>query len=610
MGKTKDKNSKRFNFWPYFAKHKGLIAFWIVLLLIDIVVQTFLGIYAGYVLADISSSLFVLAIKKTIITTAILIFANLLGHIRSNIYFRMSNKIINAMRIDIAEQAFKVADSAYTDHKTSNFTQRISHDTQTIFDKVYSFIGFLQQIVTAVIMVSYITIISWFVGIVALIAIVSIFIFEKIRRKIHKRNRKELLKRNEKTGAFLNEIVRSQKDIKSLNLEKKLRENLVGLAESQAEQSIKTSKTNRRFNTCRFIFTNIIIATVLIIGLWQTHLGLLTLSSFMIIYTNRYEINYLANILTDFSDFTTEIDLAVSRISELYEDDEYALEKFGNKKLKEVHGRIEFKNVAFGYVEYKEKTEDEIKQEIKQNKKNKIKQRVKSRVVVGKNMVFDNLNFEIEPNTTVSFVGVSGSGKSTILNLMSKMYNVDKGKVLIDGIDIQKLSKETIRESISVVNQSPYIFDMSIRENLQLVKSDATDDDIFQALKEAALDEFVENLPQKLDTIVGESGIKLSGGQKQRLAIARAMLRKSPIIIFDESTSSLDNLSQNQVKKSIDNIKGKSTVVIVAHRLSTIKNVDKIFFLEHGEIVDSGTFEELYKRNKKFKTIFLAENIE
>ena len=129
-------------------------------------------------------------------------------------------------------------------------------------------------------------------------------------------------------------------------------------------------------------------------------------------------------------------------------------------------------------------------------------------------------------------------------------------------------------------------------------------------IEESALEDFIAELPEGINTKVGESGIKLSGGQKQRLAIARAMLRRSPIIIFDESTSSLDNISQNQIKKSIDNIKGKSTIVIVAHRLSTIKNVDKIFFLEHGEIVDSGTFEELYKRNKKFKTIFLAENIE
>ena len=609
MVKMKDK-TKRFNFWPYFKKHRLMISIWMILMLVDIGIQTFYGIYAGYILANISASMFVLAIKQFVIMTAVMVIANLLAHIRTNIYIRVSNKIVNAMRIDIAEQAFKVADKAYSDHKTSNFTQRIASDPQTIFDRVVAFVDYLQRIITSSIMIGYIIIISWSVGLIAIVVIISIFIFEKIRRKIFKKNKKELLKRNEKTSGFLNEIVRSQKDIKSLNLEKKLRENLTTLADSQAEQNVKTAIVNRRFNTSKFIFINIMVTLVLVIGLWQTHLGMLTLASFMIIYTNRYEINYVANILTDFSNFSTEIDLAVSRISELYEDDEYELEKFGTRTLKQVKGSIKFTNVNFEYTEYREKTEEEIKSETKANKKNKVKTRVKTRVVIGKNKVFDNLNFEIEPNTTVAFVGVSGSGKSTILNLMSKMYNVNKGKVLIDGVDIQKLSKETIRNAISLVNQFPYIFDMTIKENLMLAKPDATDEEINTAIKESALEDFVKELPQGLDTRVGESGIKLSGGQKQRLAIARAMLRKSPIILFDESTSSLDNLSQNQVKKSINNIKGKSTIVIVAHRLSTIKNVDKIFFLEQGEIVDQGTFNELYKRNKKFKTIFLAENIE
>ena len=246
---------------------------------------------------------------------------------------------------------------------------------------------------------------------------------------------------------------------------------------------------------------------------------------------------------------------------------------------------------------------------MKQNRKKKIKTRVKTREPIGRNEIFENLNFEIEPNKTVAFVGISGSGKSTILNLISKMYEVDDGEVLIDGVNINDLSKQSLRNAISLVNQFPYIFDMTVKENLLLAKPDATDEEIVYSLKQAALYDFIESLPQKIDTVVGESGIKLSGGQKQRLAIARAMLKKSSVILFDESTSSLDNLAQNQVKESINNIKGKSTIIIVAHRLSTIKNVDKIFFLEKGKITDEGTFEELFERNENFRKIFLAENI-
>ena len=231
------------------------------------------------------------------------------------------------------------------------------------------------------------------------------------------------------------------------------------------------------------------------------------------------------------------------------------------------------------------------------------------KVETSQNKIFDKLSFKIPANSTVAFVGKSGSGKSTILNLISKMYEADEGKVLIGGEDIKDFDKESLRQTISLVNQFPYIFDMTIKENLILAKANASDDEIADALKKSSLDEFVYSLPKGIETKVGESGIKLSGGQKQRLAIARAMLRKSKITIFDESTSSLDNIAQEHVKRSIDLMKGQSTIIIVAHRLSTIKNVDHIFFLDEGKIIDEGTFDKLFNTNEKFKTMFLAENI-
>ena len=179
---------------------------------------------------------------------------------------------------------------------------------------------------------------------------------------------------------------------------------------------------------------------------------------------------------------------------------------------------------------------------------------------------------------------------------------------MIDGINVKKLSKETLRGSISLVNQFPYIFNKSIRENLKLANNDATDKMLNKALKDASLYDFVKNLKNGLDTIVGENGVKLSGGQKQRLAIARALLKESKIILFDESTSSLDNFAQEDVRKSIEKLKNK-TVVIVAHRLSTIKNADIIFFLEKGKIIAKGTFEKLFEKNKKFREMFVAENL-
>ena len=229
---------------------------------------------------------------------------------------------------------------------------------------------------------------------------------------------------------------------------------------------------------------------------------------------------------------------------------------------------------------------------------------------IKKEPIFKDLSFTIKPNTTVAFVGKSGSGKSTILSLISKLNDVDNGEVKIDGINIKEISKFSLRENISLINQFPYIFDMTIRENIKLAKPNASDKEILKACKDANLYDYIQSLPQGLDTKIGENGVKMSGGEKQRLAIARALIKNTRIIIFDESTSSLDNASQAEITKAINKLSGKHTIIIVAHRLSTIKDVDKIYFLEKGKIIDEGTFNYLNAHNEKFKTLFLAENLE
>ena len=185
---------------------------------------------------------------------------------------------------------------------------------------------------------------------------------------------------------------------------------------------------------------------------------------------------------------------------------------------------------------------------------------------------------------------------------------VDSGTIEIDGVNINLLSKKSLRENIALINQFPYIFDMSIRDNLKLINPNATEEELILSLKQSGFYQDVLNMPKGLDTRVGESGLKLSGGQRQRLAISRAILKQSKIMLFDESTSSLDNFTQQIVQNTIEELKGSRTIVIVAHRLSTIKNADTIYFLEKGKIVDSGSFEELYNKNETFKAMFLIEN--
>lgn len=592
----------RFNIGKYFKRHAFGIFVVVFCYLLSSATTVINTLVAAEFLTHITTANYPLAFRFLLYSAGIALANELLYLIIGYLATYLQVHITNAMSVDIAEQVFKISSKSYSDHNTSNFTRRISYDPSNLFVNIRMILDNMSDIISSAVITIYICTVNIWVGLLMIGGLAVGTIVEKFRKRVYVKNKKITHKSNEKVNSLLNEVVRSERDIKSLNLEQPLKNEIAKKYEDYQKKQLKTDFTDMGFFRIRNLIMAVLVLGVLWLGAYLMEKALLTFTAFMIIYSNRGSLRMLVWILGRLSLYVTEIKLSFGRINELYENDEYELETFGKRKLKNVKGSIKFDKVAYTYIDMKLNPEYE-KLTAKQKKT------TPKYIESGRNKIFHNLNFEIEPNSTVAFVGKSGSGKSTILNLISKMYEVDSGKVLIDGVNINSLNKQTIRSSIALVNQFPYIFDMTIKENLLMVRPNATDEQITQALKDSALDEFIATLEDGINTRVGESGIKLSGGQKQRLAIARALLKESSIILFDESTSSLDNIAQQQVKQSIDNIKGKSTIVIVAHRLSTIKNVDKIFFLEDGKIMDQGTFEELYERNSAFKTIFLAENI-
>ena len=256
------------------------------------------------------------------------------------------------------------------------------------------------------------------------------------------------------------------------------------------------------------------------------------------------------------------------------DDNKFKKEKFGTKHLKKVKGNFEFENVSFGYND---------------------------------KLILKDLSFKIKENETVAFVGKSGAGKTTIFNLLCKMYDINEGTITIDGININDLDKDSIRGNITIISQNPYIFNMSIKDNLRLVKKDLTDKEMIKACEIACLDEFINELPDRYDTIIGEGGVNISGGQKQRLAIARALVQKTEIILFDEATSALDNITQEKITNALNNMKNEYTILIIAHRLSTIQNADRILYIEDGKIQKEGTHKCLLKNCKEYKELYETE---
>ena len=310
------------------------------------------------------------------------------------------------------------------------------------------------------------------------------------------------------------------------------------------------------------------IALVMAFGTYLVLSGKMTSGSLLSFVTSLLllykPVKTLGNTLTNIQ----TIFVALCRTLELFDIDAEIKQKENAVDMTTVKEGISFENVCFEYVE--------------------------------DCPVLKNINLRANVGETVAIVGNSGGGKTTIANLLPRFYDVKSGAVKIDGIDIRDFSLTSLRENISVVFQDNFLFTGTIKENLLMGNFNATDEDIDCVVKAAHLDELLAELPDGLDTEIGERGTTLSGGQRQRVAIARAMLKDSPIVILDEATSALDNKSEAIVQKALDNLMQNKTVFVIAHRLSTIKNADKIAVINEGELVELGTHDELLNNDNGF----------
>ena len=302
--------------------------------------------------------------------------------------------------------------------------------------------------------------------------------------------------------------------------------------------------------------------------------GLLNGANMLVLYMYRGRATEFINEIGGIYRNYKEVNISMERIYEVIGGEKYPKDKYGDIKITDFLGELEFKNVFFGY---------------------------------DKNQVLKGINFKIKAGETIGIVGKSGAGKTTIFNLINKLYTPEKGTILLDNININDLTEESIRENISIITQDPYIFNMSIKENLKIVNPKITDEEIIEKCKLCKLNEYIDSLDHKYDTLVGENGVILSGGLKQRLAIARALVKNSKIIMLDEATSSLDNETQEHIHDSIRKIRKDYTILIIAHRLSTVIDCDKIMVIDKGKVVGFDTHDNLMKTNKVYQKLYQKE---
>ena len=340
------------------------------------------------------------------------------------------------------------------------------------------------------------------------------------------------------------------------------------------KEGYEIKKQTEKYRLLSFTIRDFFDVTFIILGTFLTSKKLLTISNFIILYMYRKRIENLLSFYNRFVNQIKDYNLSATRVFEIL-GDHFKKERPGGLDLNNIQGKIEFNNVNFAYQQH--------------------------------HRVLQNISFTINPGERIGFVGQSGSGKSTLFNLIVKLYPVENKKIYIDDIDINEISYKSLRSKISLIPQSPYIFNFTILENLKIANEEATMEEVITACKQADIYDRIMEFDKGFDTIVGEGGVILSGGEKQRLSIARSLLKQSNILLLDEATSSVDNITQKNIQTAIEKINRNTTILIIAHRLSTVINCDRIIVIDEGKIIDTGTHSELLKSCPKYQELYKYE---
>ncbi len=496
---------------------------------------------------------------------AVVFFAMVQGifkYLNSYLTTWTSQKITNSVKIDLFTKLIRMDSSFYDENPSGIIISRYLNDPDTasksLIDKckniVTSFVGALGLI--GVMLYS-----SWKLAIVGVVVLCVAFVpVALIRKRVKKASNQQMVVGGNITTNF-NETYSGNKVITAYCLQDRQEK----LFEKQIHQSfdITMSLTKRSawMSPLMYFIASIGIAIVLFYGTNLIISGEMTAGSFASFVTSLLLLYKPMKTLGGTLTSIQTVFVAMGRVFELF-DIEPDIKNIDNPRIMEdLHESIKFNNISFSYTSDK--------------------------------TVLHNFSLEVPKGETVAIVGNSGGGKSTLVNLIPRFYDVDEGAITIDGIDIREFSLESLRKNIAMVFQDNFLFTGTIRDNIMMGNPDATEYDLHQAVESAHLEEMIADLPDGLDTILGERGTTLSGGQRQRVAIARAMVKKSPIVILDEATSALDNKSEAVVQKALDNLIQNKTVFVIAHRLSTIKNAHRIAVINEGHLVELGTHEEL-----------------
>ena len=562
--------------WNYTKNEKGKLIILTIINIIQIIISVIFPILSARVVVSLTTNEYFRILLIAIIILILDSIYNCLSYFVRIITINIHRNVLSQLEVNLGMNVLKLENACLDKNGSGVFIQRLTGDTSNISGVFNSLLEILTRIITYIGILIAMFIVNKLVFLYVICTLIILYVLERIRTSKKNECDKEVRKAKEKVSGFIGELVRGARDIKMLNSENDFIKELSNRIDDANYKQMKMKKVSWNYFLIIDEFDGIFSFLLIVLLIMLMKDNYLIPTTALVLYNYFGRVSGLIYSVGSLLEYTKDFNLSSERISAIIDDKEFSKEKFGNKHLAKVNGDFEFKNVTFKY---------------------------------DKKYVLKDLSFKVNANETVAFVGKSGARKTTIFNLLCKMYDVNSGTITIDGVNINELDKDSIRGNITIISQNPYIFNMSIRDNLKLVKSDLTEKAMKEACKIACLEDFINNLPNGYDTIIGEGGINLSGGQKQRLAIARALVQKTEIILFDEATSALDNETQRKIQEAINNMKNEYTILIIAHRLSTIINADRILYVEDGQIEAEGTHKELLKNCEEYKKLYESEII-
>ena len=564
-------------FKKYCGGEKKLFIKSFILLFITSTTGTLYGYLIGLAIDKTRISSFGLAIAVLFLIFIIDVLDNLFFDRYGRIYMeKCANNIMEKIGCAVYEKVGLLPARAFEEKSSGEFINRITNDSSTIADSFRQILRITISLFTCAIVFIYICFNSWVVALEVIIYLVLFYIISHKYLPSIKEKQKEINKEKDRAVAEVSESVRGIREIRALGIRKSMNDNFKNIVRNIYFKINKQMITERNYNAwiyilnCTLEFVIFTTCILLIINKTGSFAFFMAMTYYVYRFMNTIEL--MMNLSTSIQ----KMKVSIERLSEILDNKLYKDEKFGIVSKTDILGNIEFKNITFKYP-------NEEKE------------------------IFEEFNLTIPTGKKVAIVGKSGQGKTTIFNLLLRYFDSDTGVILVDDIPIEDFTEDSLRENIAIIRQEPFIFNKTILENLKIIDPYMSLKKIRNACKLAEIDEYIMSLPNKYDTMIGEGGINLSGGQKQRLAIARALLKNSKIILFDEATSALDNDNQSKIKQAIDNLVKDHTIIIVAHRLSTIIDADVIYLIDGGKVVASGTHKQLLKKSSIYKNLYINE---